>query len=138
MQTIRERDGLTYGIYASLVTHERWTGYFSINASFAPLLYTQGVEQTQKELTHFLKNEITDESISRAKTDLIGAHVVSLTTSDSILFAVAEALEQGFEPDYIDSYADRINAVTLKQVQEAALLLEPDKLVVASAGTFKK
>ena len=139
MRTVREREGLTYGIYATPggFNHGR-EGFFRIWATFSPATFRKAVEMTRKEIAMFLAEGLTEESIATRKGRLIGVYHVGLSTTRGLASMLHMFGKEKRELSYLDEYPKKIEAMTLEEVREAGKLIPFEKLVVAAAGTFEK
>lgn len=139
MRTIRERDGLTYGIYASLVGFEGENdGAFRIWATFSPATFEKAVAQTQKEISIFLSKGITEEQLTLKKSELAGKYAISLGTSAGLAGILHTIGVEGRSLSYIDEYPSLIEAVTLAELKQAASLVPWKQLTITASGTFEK
>jgi len=139
MRTIRDRDGLTYGIYAGLSGFAPDTdGYFKIWASFTPPRFDESVERTLKETEIFFLEGVTDAVLAETQARTIGSYAVSLATAENLARALHTLGVQNRPLSYLSDYPDIIRKITIAQVREAATLIPVDKLSLAAAGTFIK
>ena len=137
MRTIRERDGLTYGIYGALAGFDDFnTGYFRIWATFAPAVFTKAVLRVREEIAIFLKIGMTDKALATKKTELTGSYQVSLATSHGLASALHAIAKQGKKLSFIDEYPLLIQSITLAQVKSASKLLQPNSLALTASGSF--
>ncbi len=137
MQTIRERDGLTYGIYAMHTGFEDGRdGMFRIWATFSPDTFRKAVSRTFEELEIFFTTKLTEEAIEERKDRLVGAFLMSLATTDGLAAVLHKLGLDGRPLSFLDTYPALIRAMTRAQIQEAAALVRRDALSLAAAGTF--
>lgn len=139
MHTIRERDGLTYGIYASLAGFNPGAdGYLKIWATFSPDRYAESVAKLREELDNFFTKEITETNLSKRKEEMVGSYLVSLSTTHGLAKMLHTIGTAEFDPSYLTEYPNIINAVSLRDIKDAADLISRDTLALAASGTFKK
>lgn len=139
MKTIRDRDGLTYGIWAQLTGFAYDTdGYFRLGATFSPLLYEQAVVTVRKELKEFFTRGLTEKSLKSTKERLAGSYQVSLATTRGLATTLHAFAKNGYGVSYLTEYPKLIEHVSLKEVKAAAQLIPLDKLALAASGTFLK
>ncbi len=139
MQTIRDRDGLTYGVYARLSGVRADTdGYLKINASFTPDRYAESVQKLRDEIALFLSEGMTDVVLEETKARMIGSYLVALATTESMATALHSLGIQGQPLSYLGEYTDILRRITLAEARAAAALIDVDKLALAASGTFKK
>lgn len=137
MSTIRERDGLTYGVYS---TPNGFTGgadgMFRVWATFSPARFHESVEKLRKEINFFFKHGITGAALESRKEEMIGSYLVSLSTTRGIAGMLHQIGRRGKPLSYIDEYPELIQATNLKELVDASRLVPLDKLSLAAAGTF--
>ena len=137
MQTVRERDGLTYGTYASPAGFaDEADGYLKIWATFSPSLYTKAVEALRREVEWFFKNGITAEALLRKQEELTGSYLVGLSTTRGLVQTLHNIAEQGKSLSYMDDYPNLIRELSVKDIQNAASLVPLSKLSLTAAGTL--
>jgi zinc protease len=138
MRTVRERDGLTYGIYANPVGFGGGAdGALRISATFSPATFDTAVSTTRKEIQNFLSKGLTDTALEAKKAEMTGKYVVGLATSRG-LAGILHMIGVEEKPlAYIDEYPSLINAVTVADLKKVAALIPFDKLSLSAAGTFQ-
>jgi zinc protease len=138
MRTIRERDGLTYAIQASLPGFRVDTdGCFEIWANFTPPRFDESVSKTLEEIQIFLKTGVTPTALQETKERVVGSYAVSLATTQNLASALHALGVNGRPLSYLAEYPRIITALTVTQVKSALALVPFDKLSIAAAGTFK-
>lgn len=137
MSTVRDQEGLTYGIY-STAAHDTFSdGDWRIQATFAPALLEKGIASTKRELTKWVDAGVTDAELAKRKTDLIGSFKVGLATTDGMAGALLAAIERGVGVQWLDEYPRKIDALTTAQVNAAIKkYVKPDSLFLIKAGTI--
>ncbi len=137
MANVRDKEGLTYGIY-SAVTHDTYAdGDWRIGAQFAPALLEKGLESTKRQLMAWYQNGITEAELDRVKGDFVGSYKIGLSTTGGMAVAVLNTMNRDLPLSFIDEFSNKINALTLAQVNGAIKKhLDPDKMVLIKAGTI--
>lgn len=139
MQTVRDEDGLTYGISSGLGGNRLTGGYWYVNASFNPNLFQTGLDATMVQIDKWVKDGITAEELENKKTNIIGSFKVGLSTTNGVAGAVLSVVERGLEPSYVAQYPTDIEKVTLKQVNDAiAKYIDMDKMIIIKSGSLDK
>ena len=82
--TVRDTEGLTYGIAAGLSGTGRFERAWAINATFAPKLLKQGLQSTRRELAAWHDKGVSQSDLDYRKIALAGEHRVSLSTSSGV------------------------------------------------------
>ena len=134
MKTAREERGLTYGIFSSLLAQDLMDG-FEISTSTKNQSVTEMMQIIRDEITRLATEEVSAERLSDAKSYMTGSLPLSLTSTSNIS-ATLLGLQLDEEPiDYLDKYADNINAVTVQAVKRAAQrVLKPENMLVIMVG----
>ncbi len=140
MSTVRDQEGLTYGITASLNGVSAFAdGLFVTQASFSPQLLDKGAESTQRQLQMWINSGITQEELDAKKSTIAGMHQVQLATTSGLAGSILSYVQDGRGVKYIDQYVADVNAVSLDQVNEAIRrYIRPGNLVVVKAGTVER
>lgn len=137
MSTVRDREGLTYNIGATVGEDSFTDGTWELDASFAPALLDKGVASARRELQNWWKNGVTARELSERKQGIIGSYLVSLSTTAGVANAIMTAVQRGYGLDWLDGYTAAVNALTLEQVNAAIKThLDPANMVLIEAGTL--
>lgn len=134
MEEIREKRGMTYGIYSGL-SDMRHADTFSINASVRNENAAE-VLKLVKDLAIAMRDKpVTQEELDAAKAYLIGSMPLTLTSTDDIAGLMSNLQSDGLPPSYLDKRAGLIDAVTIADVQRVARrLLHPDDMTTILVG----
>jgi zinc protease len=136
MGSVRDKEGLTYGIGAGMGEDALTDGYWRISATFAPALLEKGTASTRRELLKWSRAGVTAEELAARKTNLIGSYQVGLATTQGLAAALQQAVLRGYPVSWLDDYPRAIAALTLAEVNRAIKKhVDPDKLVLVKAGT---
>ena len=136
MNTVREKQGLTYDISSRLETFQSdEQGYFRIGTYFAPDKAVEGLTSTFSELVRLYKNGINDVEMNR--------HKIIYQTKQALLSdSTARQLNdlhmyhlQKFSLKDISEFKARVAKISLAEVNEAIRqYLNPSLLTVSGAG----
>jgi zinc protease len=136
MANVRDKEGLTYGIGASLTNDAFADGDWQITANFAPQLLDKGMASTRRELESWYAQGITPAELERVKSYLVGSFKVGLATTEGLSGALLNAVHRGYDVSWLDEYPKRVAALSLEQVNSAIKKhLHPDKMTVIKAGS---
>jgi zinc protease len=136
MGSVRDKEGLTYGIGAGMGEDSLTDGYWKISATFAPALLEKGTASTRRELLKWSREGVTAAELAARKTNLIGAYQVGLSTTQGLAAALQQAVLRGYPVSWLDDYPGAIDALTLDEVNSAIQKhIDPQKLVLVKAGT---
>lgn len=140
MQTVRERDGLTYGIYSRLkdVSGELPL-YVFVWATFGNTLFEKGVTAMKNEMQAWLETGITEAALEKKKTEIIGSYVVSLEDPERVSFKLLATIGSKRSLDFLRTYPEAVSRLSLAEVKEVAQkYLNPDHFKLAAAGSIDK
>jgi zinc protease len=135
MRTVREIEGLTYGVYAYPAGFQNADGYIAIWATFAPILLEQGKAALMREIKKIV-TEGTDEEEVRKHREMFEARSrVTLANSGDLARAAHDIAAEGRKPSYLDEFPQTVLKLSKAQV-DAALkkYLVPDDLSESAAG----
>ncbi len=136
MANVRDKEGLTYGIYSTVANDTFVDGDWRIGANFAPQLLEKGIESTKRQLTSWYKDGVTDAELAQRKTERAGSYKVGLSTTGGMAGTILTTLNRDLDLTFIDEYPARVNALTKEQVNGAIKKhLDPEKMVLVKAGT---
>jgi len=136
MQIVRDKEGLTYGIYSWHTADTFEDGKWVIQGAFAPQLVKQGIESTKRELKRWVDEGITQKELDNAKERLSGQFKVQLSTTGGLANQLLAFAERGYDVSYIDNYPSKVRAVTLDEVNKMIKkYIDPEKVAMVVAGT---
>jgi zinc protease len=140
MSTVREQEGLTYGIYAKTETFlNEEQGYWRIMTFFAPEKALQGVTSTFREIKKIYEHGITMEEFERFKNIIGTADTLKNDSTAALLGELHSYHMQRFSLEEIAKHKARMTGVTLDEVNAALRkYLNPATLTVSAAGPIKK
>jgi zinc protease len=136
MGTVRDKEGLTYNIGASVADDSIVDGAWQISASFAPALLSKGVESTRRELVKWWTDGVTDQELAARKQGAIGGYLVGMSTTSGLAETILINTQRGFDPTWLDAYPKAVKALTREQVNAAIKThLNPGSMVLVEAGS---
>lgn len=133
-EEIREKRGLTYGIH---------TGFYALDFVKAYSLSTSTKNESAAEVLDLIRAEIremqtapvTKKELEAAKTYLIGAMPLALSSTDRIAGLLLGLRLDNLPIDWLDRRAAAIASVTAEDIQRVAKkILQPDGLTVVMVG----
>lgn len=135
-EEVREKRGLTYGVYSTFQTLEI-PGPFTISLATKTTQTKQALQVTLDTLNNFLKLGPTQNELNAAKQYLTGSFPLKLSSNKSI---VNTLLNMGFyrlPHDYIDTYLKNIEKVTLEDIKTAfKQTIDPKALATVTVGQY--
>jgi len=134
MEEVREKRGLTYGVYTYLLPKDYAALYMGRVAS-ANDRVAQAVRVIRDEWVKMAENGVTAEELEGAKTYLTGAYPLRFDGNGPIANILVGMQMDDLPIDYIATRNDRINAVTLEDIARVAKrLVRPDDLHFVVVG----
>ena len=131
---IRDRLGLTYGIY-SYFQAGRSAGPFLIQMQTAPEDAQKAIASIIVLLKQIQEKGVTNSEVSAAKRSITSEYPVELADPNSLAQTILNNEVYGLGLSELRNFVSKIEAVTLEQVNQAAKdLLHPENLVVVTAG----
>ncbi|MBW4634813.1 MAG: insulinase family protein [Iphinoe sp. HA4291-MV1] len=131
---VRDRQGLTYGIYSAFATGIN-PGPFLIQMQTAPGDAQKAIVSTLALLKQLREQGITEAELNTAKRSITNSYPVDLANPSNVANMVLENAVYGLSLSEIREFPKRIEAVTPAQVQQTIQeLIHPDKLVIVTAG----
>jgi zinc protease len=136
MSTVRDKEGLTYNIGASVAEDSIVDGAWDISASFAPGLLVQGVASTRRELDKWWKEGVTDQELAARKQGIVGSYLVGLSTTGGLAETILINAQRGYDLTWLDGYPKAVNALTQSHVNTAIKThLNPSTMILVEAGS---
>lgn len=138
MQTVRVKEGLTYGINSSVSGMGNGNdGYWYVGGTFAPQLLEKGESATLEQIKLWATEGITQEELDTAKSTINGNYQVGFDTTGGIASSILNSILDYGSLDYIDNFTMSINSVTLDQVNSAIKkYIKFDNLYQVAAGSI--
>ncbi len=131
---VRDRQGLSYGIYSSFQAGKN-IGTFLIEMQTSPEDSSKAIASTRQILQQIHQQGVTALEVETAKRTLMSNYNVSLANPEELTDKILMNEVYGLDKVELHSFTDKIQKVTLAQVNQAAReLLHPDQIVVVTAG----
>ncbi len=137
MSTIRDRDGLTYGIRSGLSgVHRQYSGAWTTSVTLSKDKLDQGIAATTAEISAFFNEKTPNHLLEPCKTTLIGSYQIQLSTTSGLAATLLSNFEEGHPVERIDTYPTEIQLISAIDVDAAiSKHLNIDRLNIVSAGT---
>lgn len=134
MTEIREKRGLTYGVYSSL-TSMKYTSILQVNMSSSNEKVQEALQLMRAEWDRMADKGPTEAELRDAKAYLTGSLLLNLTSTGDITDTLNSLQRDGEDADYINRRNDIIESLTLSDVKNAAKrLLKTDQLTTVLVG----
>jgi zinc protease len=134
MHEVREKRGLTYGVYSYLLDRDGaqvWMG----SVASANDRVAEAIEVIRAEWERIATEGVTTEELEDAKTYLTGAYPLRFDGNGPIANIAVGMQMDGLPKDYIATRNDKVNAVTLEDINRVAReWMDPDRLTFVVVG----
>jgi len=138
MDSIRDKQGLAYGIMSHYETHAM-PGSFWINLQTKTETTNQAISGVLTEMKTLRDVPVTDQELAEAKAFLVGSFPLRLDSTAKLAHVLAqvEFFELGFE--YFTQYPEWIERVTKEDIQRVAKqYLNPQHYALVVVGNIAK
>ncbi len=136
MSTVREKEGLTYGIYANLAMGDKGHQvHWNIRTFFTAHDYGKGIASTKRELTKIVERGITPKELVTFKEILKNSTVLLHDASSSRLSLYHALVRSGYTEAEYEAMDNRYQELTVREVNAALKkYIDPNIFVTAGAG----
>jgi len=117
---LREDKGYTYGSYSSL-RQNRYAGTFRATASVRNMVTDSSVVELQREINKIRYQKVTAEELENSKEQYIGGFVMDVQKPRTVANFALNIERYNLPDDFYANYIKNIKAVTLDDVQNAAI-----------------
>ena len=134
MTEVREKRGLTYGVYSYLWPRDLAATYMG-SVSSANDRIGQAIEVIRDEWEKAATQGVTENELRDAKTYLTGAYPLRFDGNSTIASILVGMQMIGLTPEYVKTRNELVEAVTLEDVKRVAgELLDPEALHFVVVG----
>ncbi|WP_299027443.1 pitrilysin family protein [uncultured Sulfitobacter sp.] len=134
MQEVREKRGLTYGVYSYLYSRDLANAYMGQVSSSSDRI-AEAIAVIREQWDRAATQGVSAEELQNAKTYLTGAYPLRFDGNSTIAGILVGMQMIGLTPDYVNTRNARVEQVTLEDVQRvAAELLDPEGLHFVVVG----
>ncbi|MCC6074437.1 M16 family metallopeptidase [Pseudomonas sp. GCM10022188] len=134
MEEVREKRGLTYGIYSGF-TPMQVAGPFLINVQTRAELSQATLELVRQLVRDFIAQGPSEEELKQAKRELAGSFPLSTASNADIVGQLAAIGFYDLPTTQLEDFMNQVQQLTVAQVREAmARHLNADAFVVVTSG----
>ena len=131
---LREEKGYTYGAYTRLDA-KMLAGDFEATAEVRTSVTGDSLKEFFYELDRIRAEKATEEELADAKNFLTGVFPIRAETQEGLTGLIVNQELYGLPDDYLQTYRDNVNAVTLDDVHAAAnKYVLPDQMAIVIVG----
>src|SRR6185295_8765466 len=133
-QVLRTERGLTYGAQANMDTLKE-SGDFEAETNTRSDATGEVLRLIVDEFWRIQRERVSEYELADAKAYLTGSFPLTIETPEAIAMQVVNVLFYGLPLDQLQTFRERVNAVTVDDVQRVAqAYLRPDRLSVVLVG----
>ena len=134
MEEVREKRGLTYGIYSGF-SPMRATGPFMINVQTRAELADATQALTLQLVKDFIEQGPTQAEVDRVKRELAGSYPLSTASNGQIAGQLGSIAFYGLPLTQMDDFMDAVQKLSVDDVKQAmARHINPDEFVIVRVG----
>ena len=131
---LREQKGYTYGAYSSLDAR-RTAGTFRASAEVRTPVTGESLKEFFYELDRIRNEPVSEKEVMDAKSYLTGVFPLRLETQEGLIDQLVQIKMFGLADDYLETYRQQIQAVTIEQIQAvAAKYVRSDEVAIIIVG----
>ncbi len=131
---LREAKGYTYGAYSQFDA-KRLAGNFQATAEVRSPVTGDSLKEFFYELNRIRNEKATEKELKDAKSYLTGVFPLKAETQEGLTNLLVSQQLYDLPADYLQTYRDKINAVTLDDVERVAKkYISPDKIAIVVVG----
>lgn len=133
-EEVREKRGLSYSVY-SYFSPMRRNGPFLIGAQTQNAKAGEALEVIRQTLARFIEQGPSEAELTAAKQNITGGFPLRIASNSKILEYLAMLGFYDLPLDYLDTFVDRVNSVTVEQIRDAfQRRIKPDQLLTVVVG----
>ncbi|HQX27991.1 MAG TPA: pitrilysin family protein, partial [Alphaproteobacteria bacterium] len=133
-EEIREKRGLTYGIYSYFIDMKHFDG-LQVSTSTETKNTAEMISLVKVEWEKMKNEPISEQELQDAKSYLIGSLPLGLTSTDDIAGLLLSLQMDEMPVDYLEQREDKIKNATAADVQRVAKeLLDSNKMITVLTG----
>ena len=131
---VREKRGLTYSVY-SYFSPGLHAGAFTIGLQTKASQAQEAIAVARETLARFVAEGPTADELKAAKDNLIGGFALRIDSNRKLLDNVANIAWNNLPLDYLDTWTQRVAAVSVADIRAAfARKLQPERQVTVVVG----
>src|SRR5690554_5647339 len=135
---LREDKGYTYGARSSIGS-DKLIANFNASTSVRTEVTDSALTEMIYEVRNIVEKGITEEELEEAKANLSGSFGRSLENPSTIASFAINIARYGLPEDYYSSYLQRLNALTVEDINAAAKkYIQPDNMYITIVGNGKE
>ena len=117
---LREEKGFTYDAGSQLGNNKYAPAVFTAYASVRNAVTDSAIVEMVKEVKRIVNEPVTEEELESVKAKYVGSFVLALEKPETIARYALNIAKEDLPADFYTTYLERLNAVTVEEVQQAA------------------
>lgn len=136
-EEIREKRGLSYSAY-SYFSPMRFKGPFLAGLQTRSDQVDEALSVLMENINKYIEEGPTEEELIKSKKNITGGYALRVDSNSKILNYVVVIAYYGLPLNYLDTFNENVEAVTVEQIKDAfKRRLSPDKFVTVMVGSKK-
>jgi len=119
-KNLREDKGYTYGSYSGIRDNKYSPMRFNAYAQVRNSVTDSAVVQILEEIDRITSEPVSEEELKNAKAKYAGSFVMALERPETVANYALNIETEGLPKDFYKTYLERLDAVTVEDVQKAA------------------
>jgi len=115
---VREKKGLVYSVYSYFMPMLE-LGPFQVGLQTKKDQIDEALALVKKPVKDFIQNGPTEKELQAAKSNMIGGFPLRLDSNKKIIEYISMMAFYNYPLDYLDTFADQVNAVTVQKIKAA-------------------
>jgi len=133
-EEVRQKRGLSYSVY-SYFAPGLHAGAFTVGLQTRPDQADQAVKVSREVVAQFVAEGPTPAELQAAKDNLMGGFALRIDSNRKLLDNVANIAWNGLALDYLDTWTQRVEKITVADIRAAfARKLQPASMVTVVVG----
>ncbi len=134
MNTVRTKNGYVYGVGGGIMSDEPM-GLFAAAAASKPGTTVAAIKEILNVTQSIIDGPISEDELETARRDIVFTFVNQFDTAAETIAAHMLYDYRGYEPDYLQTFPERVRAVTAADVKAVASeLIHPDRIKIYVIG----
>lgn len=131
---LREEKGYTYGAYTK-IDSKKLAGDFEATAEVRTAVTGDSLKEFFYELNRIRDEKVPESEIADAKNFLTGVFPIRAETQEGLTNLIVNQQLYGLPDDYLQTYRDNINAVTVEDIARVAKqYVTPEAMAIVIVG----
>jgi len=135
MREVRSNRGLAYSVYSYFQVGRRLPGPFIAGCETKSASTLEVVRLMRDLMRQMREEKVTEDELALARESLVNSFVFAFTDSHEVVTQIMRLAFYDYPRDYLESYRDRVAAVSAEDVLRAAReRLHPERQTIVLVG----